>query len=117
MVTVVAGLWLLQHQLLQSIDRSKCRRWGAEVRSVASAIEEYKTEFGHYPRTMTNRGLADAITPRFLRALPPELDYFSDGASYAIFHRWGLDGPVMNTCMFEYRDGEFVSWPADIGWN
>ena len=118
MAIAALALWFVRHQTLTGIDEAMCRRLAADARSVGTAVENYKTDFGNYPATMDIQDLARAVEPKYIRSLPDygHLDYFSDGESYAVFVRWGQGDQVINNCIFEFRDGEFLSWPEQMGW-
>jgi hypothetical protein len=115
-LVVLFLLWLAQRGLLDAIDRSMCKRLAGDARSIGTAVEEYKAEFGQYPVTMSVEDLRNAVTPTYIRDLPPGVRYFSDGSSYTVVIRMGDEGPIVDNCVFEYRDGELVSWPDYIHW-
>lgn len=119
LVLIDAGWHLMEH-LLQSIDRGKHRRVLADVRAVATAIHAYSDQTGEYPIAMNKSALSKLLSPTFIRTLPPDdLDYFSDGRTYAfILWPWGRSPYPMKQSGYgplEMRDETLVAWPEWAG--
>ena len=115
LVSVVA-LWFWITSLPTAIDWTTCRRSMDDIRSIRMAIEYYKQDYGEYPVATHTRALQNAVEPKYIKEVPDKgLEYFSDGQSYAIFIRLGAEeGFSEGTCAYEFRDGQFVSWPAAL---
>ncbi len=58
--------------LLNAIDRGKQKRTMADLRSMATSIEEYSVDNGSYPVAATLTALLDQVTPSYVRALPAD---------------------------------------------
>ncbi len=102
-------------------DVGVCKRFMADTRSIANAVEEYQISYGHYPAAMTLDELRGSISPEFMRKLPTRgIRYFSDGTGYTVitvpFDNDEVGGSVYaHRCSYlELRDGEFVSWPEIV---
>lgn len=75
--------------LLTAMQRSKQKRTIAGIRSIAVAVEAYKTDNGSYPSATSIDALAPLISPKYISKVPP-----IDG--------WGH--PLMYFC-YEQQDG------------
>ncbi len=118
---VGVAIWV-GYNLTLAHDVGQCKRFMADTRSIANAVEEYQIRYGQYPAAMTLEELRGSIEPEFMRKAPTRgIRYFSDGAGYTVITVPGdLDeaGGSVNaySCSYlELRDGEFVSWPEIVG--
>ena len=114
--------------LTAAIQRARQKRTMVELRTVATAVSSYGTDFGYVPKLPTGmvEDLTPYLTPTYLRALP-YLDgwrramlYYSEGLEYTV-RSMGSDGltqagPPMGATT-SYADdmimvnGVFVQWP------
>ena len=116
LLVVLAGLWFLANSLLAAKNRGFCKRSLANLRSIASAIEEYRSDHDIYPVGMTVEDLEISLKPEYYMRMPTVgVDYFSDGTTYALFSRWGYEGAFECGCCLEMRDGRFEAWPDILG--
>ena len=113
---VVGLMWFVLSELSDAIYSGLCKRQAADLRSIANALERYRTDHGTYPLGMTIEDAAAALEPQYQRIIPKDgIDYFSNGSTFALTATWGPDGPSNCRCCFEMRNGEFVVWPAFMG--
>ncbi|HJQ99322.1 MAG TPA: type II secretion system protein GspG [Candidatus Polarisedimenticolaceae bacterium] len=92
----IAGM-LAGRALLRNIDRGKLKRDVADMRSIATCMEQYAAENKQYPTTDSIEGLAALLAPRYIRSLPTR-DYWnnafqihSSATSYTLYSL-GKDG-------------------------
>ena len=117
--------------LTAAIQRARQKRTMVELRTVATAVSSYGTDFGYVPKlpTGTVEDLAPYLTPTYLRALP-YLDgwrramlYYSEGLDYTVWST-GSDGlmqagpPMGGTTSYAddmiIVNGIFVQWPEGM---
>ena len=119
--------------LLNALDRGKQKRTMSDLRSLATAIEEYNIDHSFYPPQASEAdvaasGLVGALTPTFFRTLPATdgwtrpLRYLSDGLDYTV-GSLGRDGGAGGSltivggkttdfdCDIVMSSGLFVQWP------
>ncbi len=117
--------------LVNAHQRARQRRTVADMRSVATAVEAYASDSGHYPKvpSPTAAGLEPYLTPTYIREIPKldgwgrEIGLISDahGAGYTLFSAGGegLATPMSwkpgPTTSFSddivFSSGQFVQWP------
>jgi hypothetical protein len=73
-------------QLMFSIETSKEKRFGADLRSVMQELEDYRTAHMNYPVACGAQALSDQIGPRNLVSSfgVPWFQYCSDGQQYLL---------------------------------
>jgi type II secretion system protein G len=122
--------------MLQAIDKSRQNRTMAELRTVATALEEYNIDQSAYPVVATEAEMAGsalemALEPVHIRVLPTQdswnngMRYVSDGVLYtagslARDGRFGgnliVEGAGGRTTDFDcdivFANGQFLQWPA-----
>jgi general secretion pathway protein G len=120
--------------LLNAVDRGKQKRTMADIRSAATACEEYAVDTNAYPGPTDGwvplANIKDALEPVYIRVLPREdgwghpLMYWSDSRNYLIVSP-GKDGALDRDWRGEveprttqsfvsdivFGDGSFVVWP------
>ena len=121
--------------LINAIDRGKQKRTMADVRSIATAVEEYSIDNNAYPGPTDGwvpiDWLSEALSPDYIRALP-ELDgwgqsmmFWSDGTRYVLVspgkdgeqeRDWAEDADAGGTTTsfasdIVFSDGKFRQWP------
>ena len=91
------------HNILGAIERGVQRRTAADLRSIAFAVESYRSENGAYPTVDSVAALRVVIVPRYLKAMPTmdswnnRFQVESSTTRCAIYSR-GKDG-AGNNCM------------------
>ncbi len=114
--------------LTAAIQRARQKRTMVELRSVATAVSSYGTDFGYVPRLSSGvvEDLTPYLTPTYLKILP-YLDgwrramlYYSEGLEYTV-RSTGSDGltqpgpPTGPTTSYAddmiMVNGVFVQWP------
>lgn len=123
--------------LLNALNRSRQARTMAELRAVATAVEEYHIDNSFYPATAETNIAASALPtilePVYIVALPEidawqfDMRYASDAVQYTI-GSLGKDGSTGGSltlagsggatgefdCDIIMADGLFVQWPAGV---
>jgi general secretion pathway protein G len=103
--------------LKNAIERARQRRTMADMRSVATAISSYGTDYSFVPQVAagTVAALTPYLVPTYLRTLPSrdgwhrDLVYQGEGLSYTV-RSLGGDGVAQASPPF----GPTTSFPADI---
>ena len=114
--------------LTAAIQRARQKRTMVELRTVATAVSSYGTDFGYVPRVPSGvvEDLTPYLTPTYLRTLP-YLDgwrramlYHSEGLGYTV-RSTGSDGLAQAGAAMGATtsygddmimvDGVFVQWP------
>jgi type II secretory pathway pseudopilin PulG len=128
-VAIVVGLagTLAVRAYLNAIDRGLFKRQMANMRSIATSLDAYRSEHQTYPATESLDVLAESLSPKYIKAFPSRdnwshpFQYRSDGSSYTLYSV-GKDGYGSNctagvttkledeTCVV---DGKFVRYPED----
>ena len=120
--------------LTSAIQRARQKRTMVELRTVATAVSSYATDFGFVPRVASGdvEALTPYLLPTYMRTLPttdawhtPML-YESEGLGYTV-RSLGSDGVAQGsltpgpTTRFAddiiMVDGIFVQWPEGIQTN
>jgi len=114
--------------LTSAIQRARQKRTMVELRTVATAVSSYATDFAYVPRVPTGavEDLAPYLVPTYVRTLPyldgwrRAMFYYSEGLEYTV-RSTGSDGltqagPAMGpTTSFPddlvIVNGIFVQWP------
>ncbi len=114
--------------LRNAVDRGKQKRTVADLRSLATAIEQYAIDNTVYPTAATPAQLGMHLTPIYIQTMPLQdawnRDFIVDSASleYTI-GSGGKDGGALNviggpTNDFDdaiiYANGQFFQWPEGL---
>ena len=124
--------------LLNAIDRGRQKRSMADLRTVATVVEQYEIDNSFYPleaaeADLTSATLRTVLQPVYIRRLPIEdgwnfsLRYQSSSLTYTV-GSLGKDGGAggsltvngagggMNDfdCDIIFVDGSFVQWPEGV---
>ena len=117
--------------LTSAIQRARQRRTMVELRTVATAVSSYATDFAYVPRVPTGpvQDLIPYLSPTYLKVLPyldgwrRSMEYNSEGLNYTV-RSSGSDGlmqvgqPLGGTTTFAddlvMVNGIFVQWPEGM---
>ncbi len=117
--------------LTSAIQRARQKRTMVELRSVATAVSSYATDFGFVPRLASGdvESLAAYLLPTYLRSLPGDdawqipMVYESEGLDYTV-RSLGSDGVAQASLAWgpttRFADdivisnGIFVQWPEGM---
>jgi type II secretion system protein G len=117
--------------LTSAIQRARQKRTMVELRTVATAVSSYATDFAYVPRVPSGvvQDLIPYLTPTYLKVLPyldgwrRSMLYNSEGLNYTVRSN-GSDGltqagaPLGGTTSFAddlvMMNGVFVQWPEGM---
>jgi general secretion pathway protein G len=116
--------------LRNAMDRAKQNRTLADIKAIATALEQYAVDNNTYPKGLTGadaRAVAEFLSPLYLRNVPPgdgwnnpwHIDTNATGTVYTItsFGRDGAPGtspggPTTDmNCDIIYSNNAFYQWP------
>jgi type II secretion system protein G len=111
--------------LLNAIDRGKQKRTMADLRSIATAVEQYSVDQTIYPTAATMGELKNSIEPIFIRDAPLNDGWGNAWVVQSVQTAYtlgsgGKDGGALNfvggeTTNFNdaiiFHNGQFVQWP------
>ena len=111
--------------ILNALDRGKQKRTMADLRSIATAVEQYSVDLTIYPTAGTMNDLAGIIEPVYMRDVPRRDAWGFDFVVVATqldytLGSGGKDGGALNyvggeTSQFSdaiiFSNGQFVQWP------
>lgn len=119
--------------LLNAINRGRQKRSMADMRTIASAVEQYQVDFNFYPKATNGSvaNLATYITPTYLKKIPvqdgwntPFVWTGDTGLDYTITCygkdrvATGVDLANPRTTSFNadivFSNGQFVQWPEGL---
>ena len=69
LVVAAFGVVLAARSLLDAIDRSKLKRSLADVRSIATVLQNYHRDHGSYPATFDLEEFRRAVAPEYIHAM------------------------------------------------
>jgi len=111
--------------LLQAIDRGKQKRTMADIRSIATAVEQYSIDHTIYPGVNTIAALPAVVEPMYIQTVPQKDGWGrlfvvdSTSTDYTL-GSGGKDGGALNavggpTGNFNdaiiFSNGQFYQWP------
>lgn len=116
--------------LVSAVQRGRQSRTMADIRSFATAVQAYQSDYLMLPRLNGNASLLRAyLEPTYLKTLPVNdgwnqpLKYISDGLSYSVIS-YGADQEADSsyaagrTSHFRqdivFRNGQFYQWPEGV---
>ena len=112
---IVLATFLARANHLSAIEKSKCMRSAADLRSIATALRSYKGDHSSYPVGLSSAVLPRALVPEYIKVLALDgIAYYSDGASFVVTSRYDVALDSVCHCFYEMRDGEFVAWPKEL---
>lgn len=130
-LVIAVSLFFIYPNLRSASGRSPVRGTMADMRSIATAVEAFSTDYNRYPPAGTMDELAGQLSPTYIRVLPRhdrwqnDFRYESDSGHYAIGSA-GKDRKFDKTSLRQYsrqatlnlksdivyRDGSFVVYPG-----
>jgi len=117
--------------LFRALNRGRQKRSMADMRTLATAVQEYELDFGFFPKVSDVFTLAGHLEPTFLKTIP-KLDgwnvpflYQTDAAgvdytiaSLGMDHQQGSWTAGLRTTNFNddivLSDGQFMQWPEGL---
>jgi hypothetical protein len=116
LVLAVLG-WIGISNLFTAMERGVCKRHGADLISIAHALQSYHHDHRAYPPAMGIEDIRPILEPHYIKLMPVYgVRYFSDGLHYELWFHDPRPGGLGRcfACALQIRDGTWSSFPSGV---